>query len=59
MRKLSKLPSLKDFEDGADKIHYALDGKIHLPDALCVVIVGVTGAVLPVWLLIHWMGVTF
>ena len=36
-----------DIRSGADKLHEALDGKVCLPDCLCVMLVGVIGGILP------------
>lgn len=40
-----------DIRKGADRLHDLLDGKVVLPDKLWVVIVGLTGALLPTGLL--------
>ena len=49
-----KPPCSKDFRQGADQLHRILDGKIVLPDALCVFLVGVIGALAPFGLLLLW-----
>lgn len=43
---------LNDIRQGADKLHDRLDGKVVLPDGLCVVVVGLIAALLPIGLLI-------
>ena len=48
--------SLEDVRSGADRLHELLDGRIHLPDWLMVILVGVLGAILPVWILLMITG---
>lgn len=42
---------LKDIRHGADKLHDRFDGRVVIPEKLCVLIVGLTGALLPMGLL--------
>ena len=57
MKQLDRLPCRKDFRQGADRIHELLEGKVVMPDFLGVVVVGVVGAIVPLWLLIKLWGV--
>lgn len=42
---------LKDIRQGADKLHDRFDGRVVLPDKLCVVLTGLIAALLPMGLL--------
>ena len=44
---LIKPPTAEDFRKGADRLHEIFDGKIVLPDKLCVVVISVAAAVAP------------
>lgn len=51
---LRKPPCSSDFRRGADKLHSIFDGRIHLPDKLCVLLAGTLGAAIPIGLLLLW-----
>lgn len=45
-----------DLRAGADKLHELLDGKVHIPDKVGIVLMGTLGALVPIALLMHLGG---
>lgn len=45
-----------DLRTGADKLHELLDGKVHIPDKVGIVLMGTLGALVPIVLLMHLGG---